>query len=239
MLVSLWCASLFLRLILPLFAHLFVEQGPNAAASLRAMGLGDAFDAVAGEPTKDVDTWFEWRVGEAGPDSQRHFATVRPLFSLFPCSSSWLICFFVRLFLSPLLSQVKGPSAALGDVSRAQFLDELARSIPPEAIKFSYRASGYTQTPSGVTLHFEKTREGKEVDDVGCDVLIAADGIKSNLRARLYANKGEVPAIEYSDWVAWRGLFPTSEYEEIFGKDTSTKVRFYSFIFPPSLEREG
>ncbi|GAA5821033.1 hypothetical protein JCM11251_001931 [Rhodosporidiobolus azoricus] len=103
-----------------------VAFGPNAQRALRLIGVGDALDATAGPPGKDANLWFEYRVGQAGEKSGKHFATIT------------------------------GENAARGSVHRADFLDQLIKRLPPHHAKFNHRATSYTPHDSGITIHFEK-----------------------------------------------------------------------------------
>ncbi|GAA6041823.1 hypothetical protein JCM8097_007182 [Rhodosporidiobolus ruineniae] len=114
-----------------------VAFGPNAQRALRLMGLGDALDATAGPPGDDANLWFGYRVGDAGPNSGKHFATVT------------------------------GDSAARGSVHRADFLDQLIRRLPKECAHFNRRCTSYTPHDGGVTLHFaQEDAEPAEADVV-------------------------------------------------------------------------
>ncbi|GAA5901882.1 hypothetical protein JCM6882_008699 [Rhodosporidiobolus microsporus] len=103
-----------------------VAFGPNAQRALRMIGVGDALDATAGPAGKDPNMWFEYRVGDSGPDSGKHFATIT------------------------------GENAARGSVHRADFLDQLIRRLPSDVAHFNRRATSYTPHDDGVTIHFEK-----------------------------------------------------------------------------------
>jgi salicylate hydroxylase len=84
---------------------------------------------------------------------------------------------------------------------RADFhriLADKVESLDPQCITLNARVAGFSENASGVTL---KLADGTEVKG---DALIAADGIKSVIRAKLH---GEVPAT-YTGFVAWRLTVP-------------------------------
>ncbi|GAA6017097.1 hypothetical protein JCM11491_003256 [Sporobolomyces phaffii] len=116
-----------------------VAFGPNAQRALRLIGCGEALNAVAGPPGDDADLWFEFKVGDAGKDQGRHFATVT------------------------------GTDAARGSVHRADFLDQLIKKLPASCARFNHRASHYVPHASGVTLHFtDPALEPFEADLIVC-----------------------------------------------------------------------
>ncbi|GAA6008294.1 hypothetical protein JCM10207_000076 [Rhodosporidiobolus poonsookiae] len=174
-----------------------VAFGPNAQRALRLIGVGGALDAVAGPPGDDANLWFEYRVGDSGENSGKHFATIT------------------------------GTDAARGSVHRADFLDQLIKRLPTDTpnvrTHFNHRASSYTPHNDGVTLHFE--REDAEPAEV--DLVIGSDGIKSLLRGHLYTRKGldlDPQRARYSEWVAWRGLISKETFENVFGPSVSNKT---------------
>ncbi|WP_417686509.1 flavin-dependent oxidoreductase [Roseibium sp.] len=63
------------------------------------------------------------------------------------------------------------------------------------------RATGFTNTEGGVTLHLENTKTG-ETSSVDGTVLIGADGIHSAIRAQMQPNEGPP---QWGGAVLWRG----------------------------------
>ncbi len=86
-------------------------------------------------------------------------------------------------------------------VHRADFHDMLVRrlaDLKTDAIHLSARATGFTEDDGGVTLSLEDGRTARG------DVLVGADGIKSQIRAQIVGN---VEAHYVGD-VAWRIMVP-------------------------------
>lgn len=116
---------------------------------------------------------------------------------------------------------VFGIARKLTRVCRADFLDQLIDRLPKGIAHFHHRAISYETDASGITLHFENGSSAK------ADVVIASDGIKSQMRGALFEkNKLDLAKQHavYSDWIAWRGIVPQEKYEEAMGKDAPTEL---------------
>lgn len=86
-------------------------------------------------------------------------------------------------------------------VHRADFLDALAGSLPAGLTRFGKRAVRVEQTVEQATVFFA------DGTDYACDLLIAADGIKSSLRDHVLDGLGQPRvAPRYSGTRAYRGL---------------------------------
>ena len=87
---------------------------------------------------------------------------------------------------------------------------ELER-LCPDAIRMGHAAADATQTRDVVTLH---TSRGP----VSADVVIAADGVHSALRDRLFRS----PRARFTGLMAWRGLAPVADLPEELRRPVGT-----------------
>jgi salicylate hydroxylase len=83
---------------------------------------------------------------------------------------------------------------------RADFHGVLVRALPADCIRLGARCTGLTQGADRVELAFA---DGSKAD---CDVVVAADGIHSTVRALLHGP--DQP--RFTGHICWRGLVPTS-----------------------------
>src|SRR5271155_352756 len=81
---------------------------------------------------------------------------------------------------------------------RADLLNVLATSLPPDAVRTGHRCTGFEQDEKTTHLEFAN---GEAAD---ADIVIAADGIHSALQK--YVVEPKPP--EYSGVLAYRGLIP-------------------------------
>ncbi len=81
-------------------------------------------------------------------------------------------------------------------------LDAVRERLPPEALRTGRRLAGYTEDEGGITVHFTDAAFGEAGETVRADVLVAADGIHSALRARLFPGEGPP---RWTGVVMWRG----------------------------------
>jgi 2-polyprenyl-6-methoxyphenol hydroxylase-like FAD-dependent oxidoreductase len=73
-----------------------------------------------------------------------------------------------------------------------------AREFDPNVVRLNHRITGFTESASGVALHFA---DGSSAQG---DILIGADGLKSVVRAQMF---GDAP-VTYTGDVAWRVVVP-------------------------------
>jgi salicylate hydroxylase len=87
-----------------------------------------------------------------------------------------------------------------------ELLAAAARNLKPDLIRLNRRASGFTETEAGVSLHFS---DGTSVDG---DILVGADGLKSTIGRQIV---GEIPAT-YTGDAAWRITVPVERLPQPF-----------------------
>jgi len=87
---------------------------------------------------------------------------------------------------------------------RADFLDALAKVIPPDAIHTGHKCIGFSQDETGAQLTFENGTVAQ------ADVVIGADGINSVLQKYVV----EPSAPEYAGFRAYRGLIDADKVPE-------------------------
>ena len=88
-------------------------------------------------------------------------------------------------------------------VYRPDLLEVLAgavRALKPDAVRLQTRCTGFSQDAAGVTLH---TDAGA---DLRGDLLIGADGVHSNIRARLFDDTD----VRYAGLCIWRAVIPAA-----------------------------
>jgi 2-polyprenyl-6-methoxyphenol hydroxylase-like FAD-dependent oxidoreductase len=97
--------------------------------------------------------------------------------------------------------------AAIFDPSRHAAADPARRAaterLGPENILTSHHLSGWTETPHGVRADFIDKATGKCAGRHDGALLIAADGIHSAIREKLYPREG--PPI-WNGRILWRGI---------------------------------
>ncbi|WP_312450229.1 salicylate 1-monooxygenase [Stutzerimonas nitrititolerans] len=99
------------------------------------------------------------------------------------------------------LSASFAPGVGQSSVHRADFLNTLASRLPNNVPVFNKRAQQVEQTGSATSVTFS---DGSVYE---CDLLIAADGIKSSIRPHVLNSIGaEVVAPRFSATCAYRGL---------------------------------
>ncbi len=87
-----------------------------------------------------------------------------------------------------------------------ELLAATARKLKPDVIRLSRRATGFTETDTGVTLHFA---DGSSEQG---DILVGADGLKSTIARQIV---GEVQAT-YTGDAAWRITVPVERLPKPF-----------------------
>jgi salicylate hydroxylase len=87
-----------------------------------------------------------------------------------------------------------------------ELLASAARNLKPDLIRLSRRATGFSETDRGVTLHFS---DGASVEG---DILVGADGLKSTIARQIV---GEIPA-SYTGDAAWRITVPVERLPRPF-----------------------
>jgi salicylate hydroxylase len=85
-------------------------------------------------------------------------------------------------------------------------LVEKVRELDPNCIELNAQATGFEEDENGVTLLLADGRR------ISGDVLVGADGIKSNIRKQIHGDQ----AANYTGQVAWRALIPVENLPENF-----------------------
>ncbi|MEJ0023650.1 MAG: FAD-dependent monooxygenase [Alphaproteobacteria bacterium] len=89
-------------------------------------------------------------------------------------------------------------------VHRADLHMALAREVPPDSVRLDARVVDVTHTPNGVAAHLQNG------DSIEGDVLVGADGLRSNVRTCLF---GEQEA-QFTGIVTWRCLIPADRISD-------------------------
>ena len=82
-------------------------------------------------------------------------------------------------------------------------LDAVRQRLGADSVATGHHLTGWAETASGIRAQFLNRRTGEPAGNADGSVLIAADGIHSAVRARLYPNEG--PPI-WNGAILWRGV---------------------------------
>ncbi|KRE17830.1 salicylate 1-monooxygenase [Bosea sp. Root381] len=80
--------------------------------------------------------------------------------------------------------------------------DAVIERLGPDALRCGRRLQGFIQDDGGVTAHFVDSRRGEAGETARGDILIAADGIHSAVRAHYFPNQGPP---SWNGVQMWRG----------------------------------
>ncbi|HET7671997.1 MAG TPA: flavin-dependent oxidoreductase [Burkholderiales bacterium] len=80
--------------------------------------------------------------------------------------------------------------------------DAVRERLGADAVLADHRAVGVTQSAGGATVHFRRRAAGEAALDASADVVIAADGIHSAIRAGFYPDEGPP---KWGGMILWRG----------------------------------
>jgi salicylate hydroxylase len=98
------------------------------------------------------------------------------------------------------------PGVGQSSVHRADFLDALAAQLPEGIARFDKRAVRVEETGEQARVYFT------DGTDHTCDLLIAADGIKSSIRDYVLQGLGQpLAAPRYSGTCAYRGMIDSEQ----------------------------
>ncbi len=101
-------------------------------------------------------------------------------------------------------------------VHRAELLDLLRRHLESSRIHLGHKCVAVEQDSNGVTARFESGAT------VRADGLIAADGLRSVVRAQLFGN----PKVRYSGYTAWRAVVSAPDIAPTLGETWGCGCRF-------------
>jgi salicylate hydroxylase len=90
---------------------------------------------------------------------------------------------------------------------RADLIDSLAASLPESCVRVASPVVGIAQDDVGATV----TIAGG--DELRCDLVVGADGLRSTVRASLF----DEPTPRFTGYVTWRCLVPASRVPSRFG----------------------
>ena len=82
-------------------------------------------------------------------------------------------------------------------------LDAVRQRLGPDSVATGHHLTGWDDTATGIRAHFIHRRTGAPMDSADGSLLIAADGIHSAARARLYPHEG--PPV-WNGAILWRGV---------------------------------
>jgi 5-methylphenazine-1-carboxylate 1-monooxygenase len=88
-------------------------------------------------------------------------------------------------------------------------LDAVRERLGPENILTSHHLTGWTETADGIRADFIDKATGKPAGSYDGALLIAADGIHSAVRDKLYPNEG---APLWNGRILWRGITPAKAF---------------------------
>ncbi|KAK0447450.1 uncharacterized protein EV420DRAFT_1622417 [Desarmillaria tabescens] len=109
----------------------------------------------------------------------------------------------------------------------------LLKNLPPGVTcHLSHRLVSYSETKDGIQLEFQNERTAF------CNLLIAADGIKSIVRAKLMAKlypeiDSKIIAPVFSGTLAYRGLFPVGDLAKRWPGHRALKKRMVHIVVYP------
>ncbi|KZT55888.1 FAD/NAD(P)-binding domain-containing protein [Calocera cornea HHB12733] len=174
--------------------------GWNALKVLRALGVGEEYEALA------RGCWLEGGGQAVGRDGEGLFFQFR-----FGDGRRGGEPFFT----------MRTPGGQM-NTHRAELLELLLAHVPASCVKFQKQLIRYSQQPGGsITVAF---RDGTQEE---CDVLLGADGIKSTVRKLMYEARGDLALQEprWSGSYAYRALVPTEKVLAAVGRTiTSTPM---------------
>lgn len=88
-------------------------------------------------------------------------------------------------------------------------LDAVRRRLGPDSVVTGHHLTSWDETGTGIRAHFVNRRSGEPAASADGQVLIAADGIHSAARARLYPDEG--PPV-WNGAILWRGVSRAAPY---------------------------
>jgi 2-polyprenyl-6-methoxyphenol hydroxylase-like FAD-dependent oxidoreductase len=101
-------------------------------------------------------------------------------------------------------------------VHRAELLALLGRYVAASRIHLGKKCVGVSQDSTGVTAHFDSGEIAR------ADAMIAADGLRSTVRAQLFGK----PALRYAGYTAWRAIVDSVEVQPMMAETWGRGCRF-------------
>jgi 2-polyprenyl-6-methoxyphenol hydroxylase-like FAD-dependent oxidoreductase len=74
--------------------------------------------------------------------------------------------------------------------------------LGPSALRTNHECAGLVQDEHGVTVHFNETSTGRQIESVRADMVIACDGINSAIRKQFYPGE----KLAFAGINSWRGV---------------------------------
>ncbi|HEY3824979.1 MAG TPA: FAD-dependent monooxygenase [Bryobacteraceae bacterium] len=103
-----------------------------------------------------------------------------------------------RFLISIPADEVSARIGAIAVFHRAELLNLLLKNMDPQRLHLGHRCTGVTEDHDGITVQFDNSAT------VRGDCLIAADGLKSSIRAQIFGRS----EARYAGYTAWRAVVP-------------------------------
>ena len=120
-----------------------------------------------------------------------------------------------------LLMDLKALPSGQTTLRRADFLDALVGSIPPEIVHFGKRLVSLSETADGVDLKFD------DGSTYVADVVIGCDGIKSVVKESMLPDESKLKQPQYSGMYGYRAVFDMEEMVEAVGDQRARVATMY------------
>jgi 2-polyprenyl-6-methoxyphenol hydroxylase-like FAD-dependent oxidoreductase len=121
-----------------------------------------------------------------------------------------------RFLVSIAADELSQKFGSVAVVHRAELLALLRRHVEPSRVHVKHRCIKVGQDLNSVTAWFDTG------DTIRADAIIAADGLRSTVRAQLFGN----PVIRYAGYTAWRAVVNASGVEPMMSETWGRGCRF-------------
>ena len=112
-----------------------------------------------------------------------------------------------------LVVNIDAPPTGNATLSRNELLQEMARRIPPENVKFNKRVVDLSQSETEATMTFSDG--SKET----AGLVIACDGAHSAMRRLILGPDNPAAVAHYAEMGGYRAIFPMHKHEEAVGAE--------------------